>query len=117
MWGGAGRLLGFRLTFDSGRGVYCLEIASVSLRHLQKMSGENILSGIVGGVIGGSVGYKSGYSAGYRKKEEEDKWIIGALQIQLAIANQMAENLRAEIERLRKENENLRNEKSLLQRI
>ncbi len=81
------------------------------------MSGENIVAGLVGGVIGGTAGYKSGYANGYKKKEEEDRWIIGALQGQLAAANQTAENLRKEIKRLEEENQNLRNEKSLLGQI
>ncbi len=81
------------------------------------MSDENVASGILGGVIGGSVGYKLGYAAGYRKREDEDKWYIGALQIQLMTANQTIENLRREIEKLQKENETFLSERSLLQRV
>ena len=81
------------------------------------MSGENIVAAILGGVVGGTAGYKSGYAAGYRKKEEEDRWVIGSLQNQLANANVNAQTLQKEVERLKNENESLRSEKSILHRV
>jgi hypothetical protein len=78
---------------------------------------DAVAGGLVGGLITGSVAYKLGYAAGYRKREDEDKWYIGTLEIQLLSANQTVENLRREIERLQKENETLRTERSLIQRV
>ncbi len=81
------------------------------------MSGENIVAGIVGGVVGGAAGYKAGYEAGYKKKEEEDRWVIGTLQSQIAQTNQAVQNQRNEIEKLKAENQALRSQTSIADRI
>ncbi len=81
------------------------------------MSGENIVAGIVGGVVGGAAGYKAGYEAGYKKKEEEDRWVIGTLQSQIAQTNQAVQNQRNEIEKLKSENQALRSQTSIADRI
>jgi len=78
---------------------------------------DAVAGGLVGGLIAGSIGYKTGYDAGYKKKEQEDMYVIGTLRIQLATANQNAENLRKDIERLKKENEDLRSGESIVQRV
>jgi len=81
------------------------------------LSGENIVAGIVGGVVGGAAGYKAGYEAGYKKKEEEDRWVIGTLQSQIAQTNQAVQNQRNEIEKLKSENQALRSQTSIADRI
>ncbi len=72
---------------------------------------DAVAGGLVGGFVGGSLGYKAGYEAGYKKKEQEDMYVMRALQIQLRTANQTVESLK-------RENEKLRNEKaSILDRL
>ncbi|TMI40170.1 hypothetical protein E6H21_07100 [Candidatus Bathyarchaeota archaeon] len=81
------------------------------------MSGENIIAAIVGGLVGGSTGYKAGFSTGYKRREEEDRWMIGTLRSQVAQANQTIQNQLNEMERLKAENQALRSQTSIADRI